>query len=247
MSKGMRILILGWLAAQAVPAAAFVLGGGDAAKDCRVGFGGLDPTVGQSGVVCQDGDPSCDADGTADGACRFDVALCTGVPETGCVPSPIDTIEVAGLPFGLPPLPSLGEGCGPPLTVTVPVETAMGATVLADSGSDLADVDYLNLCCRPPGDLLAAARCALGVNIVDIVGCAKGTRLQSIRAPFVQAGMLIERAAGDPAHATHLTARAVRALKKVRSRGRRLAKFQPCGDSVALIATHALTTLGASP
>jgi hypothetical protein len=55
----------------AAQARSFVLGGGTADKDCRVAFGGLDATAGASGVVCADGDPVCDTDGSADGACTF--------------------------------------------------------------------------------------------------------------------------------------------------------------------------------
>src|SRR5207237_5329489 len=124
---------------------AFVLGGGLPDKDCRVAFGGVDATDGESGVVCTDGDPACDTDGVADGSCRFDVSLCTGVAVPGCTPEPISSITVAGLPLALPPLPSTAGACGAQLEVVVPAGAASGVTAIARSGGALKDVDYLDL------------------------------------------------------------------------------------------------------
>ena len=237
-----RIAALFLLAPVAL-AHAVVLGGGSPDGDCRVAFGGVDATVAQSEVVCADGDPVCDADGIADGACRFDVSLCTAVPVSGCTPVTIDGIAVTGLSLAPPPLPSSTEQCGPPSAVTVPVGGAAGAIVLARGGGSLRDVDYLNLCCQADGTVLAAARCALAVDL-GIAGCTSIRVPASARVAFEHARRLVERAAVDPARSAALRARAMHALERVRQRGRRVAARDPCGYAIALIATVAATSLG---
>jgi len=241
---GTSSVIAAALLASAQPTAAFVLGGGSADGDCRVAFGGVDATAGASGVVCADGAP-CDVDGVADGACHFSVSVCTAVPVDGCMPTTIDRISVAGLPLESPPLPSHTEACGTAMTVTVPVETAMGATLLASGGGGLRDVDYLNLCCRSDTEPLAAARCALGVDPRMIAGCTTARVPALVAAEFAHARRLIERAATEPARSRRFVRRAKRVLAQMRDRGRRLAAKDDCGDSVALVASHALSTLGA--
>jgi len=50
-------------------------------------------------LQCRDGDPSCDADGTVDGTCTFDAALCLNVPDRGlpgCVPGILRSVHVRG-------------------------------------------------------------------------------------------------------------------------------------------------------
>jgi hypothetical protein len=221
---------------------AVVLGGGSPDGDCRVAFGGVDASVAQSEVVCVDGDPACDTDGTADGACRFDVSLCTAVPVSGCTPVTIDAIAVTGLPLAPPPLPSSTEQCGPPNAVTVPVGGAAGGVVLARGNGSLRDVDYLNLCCQADGTTLAAARCALAVDL-RIAGCTSIRVPAAARAAFERARRLVEHAAVDAARSAALQARATHALERVRQRGRRVAARDPCGYAIALIATVAVTSL----
>ena len=221
---------------------AVVLGGGSPDGDCRVAFGGVDATAGDSGVVCADG-AACDADGVADGACHFSVSVCTAVPVDGCAPTTIDRITVAGLPLEAPPLPSHTEACGNAISVTVPVETAMAATLLASGGGGLRDVDYINLCCRSDTEPLAAARCALDVD-ARIAGCTTARVPSALAAELAHARRLVDRAATDPASARRLVRRAKHLLTKMRDRGRRLAAKDDCGDSLALIASHALSTLG---
>jgi hypothetical protein len=224
-------------------ATAFVLGGGAVDTDCRVAFGGVDATDGASEAVCVDGDSSCDLDGTADGACRFTVSLCASVPSADCTPIVIDRIALTGLPLVPPLLPTSTETCGPPLTVAVPLDTAAGATSLARSDGALRDVDYLNLCCRAAAEPLAAARCALAVDL-RIAGCTSARVPASARARFARARARIETASVDPAQADRLTRRAVRALQKVRLQGNRLARRDECGYAIGLIARHALAVLG---
>jgi hypothetical protein len=223
----------------------FVLGGGSPSTDCRVGFDGVDATNGASEVVCMDGDPACDGDGTLDGTCTFAVSLCTGIPLAGCSPVPIDDIAVSGLPFVAPSLPTKGSECGPPLTVTVPAGTAAGATVLARGGGGLRDVDYLNLCCAAGSETsLTAARCALAVDL-DIAGCTSVKVPERARAAFHRARMLVDMASTHPRQARSLVRQSEHALQVVRRHGRTLAHRDACGFSIGLIASHALTVLGA--
>src|SRR5262249_42078990 len=63
-----------------------------ATGDCLVAWrvaGGAGPSV-----ACRDGDVGCDADGVADRACTFGVALCVNV--AGCAPGGIPEIRVRG-------------------------------------------------------------------------------------------------------------------------------------------------------
>src|SRR5262249_7683307 len=144
-----------------------VQGGGLTDTDCRMVFRGVTATNERSGVVCTDGDPTCDADGVADGTCSFGVRLCTGTSSSSCDTTPLSSANTAGLHLQPPHLPPASDGtCGPTLSVTVPEGSTASATVLALDGSSLRDVDYLNLCCIA-GDPtpLDAARCAVGISL----------------------------------------------------------------------------------
>src|SRR4029450_900415 len=58
----------------------------------RVGNGAAEPGGGR--IVCRDGDPTCDADATADGTCSVPTALCLDLP--GCETASIVDVTVAG-------------------------------------------------------------------------------------------------------------------------------------------------------
>jgi len=67
-------------------------GGGPARTDCRASYRVLDPSGGTKVTkhkktttvpTCHDGDPSCDADGAADGTCTFRMQLCFDVGFAG--------------------------------------------------------------------------------------------------------------------------------------------------------------------
>src|SRR5262249_53137200 len=54
-------------------------GGGPTTTDCQAEFDGpvLNYPAGRNrDASCVDGDPSCDADGTADGTCHFNLSVC---------------------------------------------------------------------------------------------------------------------------------------------------------------------------
>ena len=226
------------------PAMAFVLGGGSADSDCRAGFGGVDVTDGQSGVVCADGDPACDLDGVTDGVCHFAVSACTAIPVDGCTPVVVDAISTSGPSLAPPDLPTREFRCGTALAVAVPVDTAVATILRADGDGELRDIDYLNVCCHADATPLAAARCALAISL-HAAGCGSTPVPAAARSAFARARTLVNRAIAEPGHATTFRRRAVRALLQVRNRGRRLAKRHECGFAIALMASHALDTLGA--
>jgi len=60
-------------------------GGGPAATDCFVQFGGVAGKV----TTCHDGDPACDADGAPDLVCTFPLTACVGGASTGCTATPL--------------------------------------------------------------------------------------------------------------------------------------------------------------
>lgn len=225
----------------AMRADAFVLGGGRADSDCRVAFGGLDATDGASQVTCTDGDPGCDADGAANGACRFVVSVCTHVPTAGCAPATLDALALAGLALAPPPLPAAPGACGASSEIVLPVGTAAGATAIARGGGALRDVDYLALCCTSNADALAVARCALGVDLA-VAGCAAGAP-GAAREAFARARSLIAQAVTVPGRTRTFARRAARALRRVRRRARRLAEHDDCGYTLALVASHGLAAV----
>jgi hypothetical protein len=73
-------------------------------------------------VDCQDGDPACDADATADGTCTFDVSVCV-LQSDPAVPTcaPPAEVSFAVAPAGVePPAVLNAPGCGPASSIRVP-------------------------------------------------------------------------------------------------------------------------------
>lgn len=224
------------------PARALVLGGGDASKDCRVVYQGVDATSGASGVVCLDGDPTCDTDGAVNGVCRFAVRICTGIATHGCTPEAIDGITTGGLSL---PTPAGGHACGTEKDVDVPVGKAVGSTLVASAGGGVRDVDYLNLCCRAEAGPFDAAICALAVK-PTVSGCPRKTVPAPARNAFLRARSLVAQAAANP-DATTTRRRAQRALDVVKTHGQRVSGKNTCGFALGLVATHAKAALSAVP
>lgn len=234
----MRAIVWGLAMLAAAGARAQVPGGGLADVDCRVTFEGVTATAGASGVGCADGDPGCDGDGARDGACRFAVRVCVGSGSAGCPTTPLARVDVAGLALPVPEPPDDGV-CAEAVAVAVPAGTAAGATVIARQGTELRDVDYLNLCCADTADALAGVRCALGVDLA-VTGCASRLIPKRARAAYAAAGRLLPRAGGGDPRSMR---RAVRRMEVVRQAGRRLAPRDPCGNALALVASHAVDVL----
>jgi hypothetical protein len=238
----MRVVLVPFLVGAAVPAGAIVLGGGIADKDCRVAWEGADATDGTSQVTCIDG-TACDTDGTVDGACRFDVQLCVGVEQDGCRGVALDRLDVAGVPVPAPAVPAPDGTCAEPTQVDVPVGTVAAGTVLAWTGRELRDVDYLNLCCVAQDDPLGAARCAVLVDPA-VSGCATVPR--RVERVFAAARDRVDRAWAEPARARRLLRKAARKAAKARKTAQKLAKRDPCGNALGLVATHARDVLRAA-
>jgi hypothetical protein len=135
--------------------------------------------------------------------------------------------------------PSAGRSCGARSIVGVTVGTAQGTTAVATSAGELRDVDYLNLCCRTATAPLDSARCAVAVDPA-IAGCGRALpaivarRFTNARAALAHAVVNPERAHADVRRATSCHE------PRASATGQRLARNNQCGDTLALIASHAL-------
>jgi len=222
------------------PARAVVLGGGFADTDCTIAFGGVDADAGASGVVCTDGDSTCDIDGVANGTCSFAVSLCAHVSADGCGTRDVDSVHVSGLAFDQPGLGG-AHSCGAPTAVTVATGHATGATAIARDAGEIRDVDYLNLCCVAAPGTADKAACAVDVDLAA-AGCKRVPA--RVKQPFLKARRAIDRVA-DGAGASRLVKQARRALDHARDVAQRFAQRDPCGNALGLIARHAANVLPA--
>lgn len=220
-----------------------MLGGGLTRSDCTVGFVGVNATNGDSAVVCHDGDTTCDEDGVADGVCHFTVSLCAHLASDGCTAAPVTAVRVAGLPLDAPNLPVSSKKCGAENPLAVPMNTAVGATLIATENGALKDVDYMNLCCRGSVQPLDNVLCAVAVEL-PIAGCRRppGKKIQNA---WHTARMLVAQAEHEPLRANKLLAHAARALTRLQTKARRLATIDACGDNLGLIAGHAIAAINA--
>ena len=138
-----------------------VPGGGPKATDCFVAFSGIPaPTV-----SCTDGDPSCDTDGKADGACTLGIQACINFPGLPpCTPgslsappsvTPGKDPAAQQLAAALQALSPAVQGCTPP-GLRIPLKVSLAGikagksrlTVTASSGGK-SDKDKLRLTCLP--------------------------------------------------------------------------------------------------
>lgn len=117
--------------------------------------------LGNLTVSCRDGDPTCDGDRLADGACRVQAAVCLNAP--GCGPGALGPVAfrgAAGAPIAaqaaLLPYPVMdADVCTAPAEVTVPLgrarrrSTAVRARV-RDTITGRSDVDRLRVTCTRP-------------------------------------------------------------------------------------------------
>jgi hypothetical protein len=154
----------------AVPArAVLVPGGGPARTDCYVEFDVRGAAVTPPRVAeCTDGDPNCDADGTVNDSCTFQVALCANQTNLApdCTPpfppTPLAKIGARGLAkrLGLPTPPVGDSACGAFLNVDVPVKVRKNGQVKRPGVKKLAafgvspskpkkDNDTVRLVCNP--------------------------------------------------------------------------------------------------
>src|SRR5262249_41139498 len=123
-------------------------------------------------VTCRDGDPACDADGVADGACTFSAHLCLNVP--GCPPAAAAPVHVKGragaaLAAAVQGLVTGAEACTRDVPIRVPIGRRARRRValraqLRDPASGRIDRDRLRLLCERAGGHAAAGGRAVVVT-----------------------------------------------------------------------------------
>jgi hypothetical protein len=195
------------LAALAGPitAHAQIPGGGPAKSDCYVEWSGVTPNKGKN-LDCQDGDPSCDVDGTRNNVCVLGIGVCvaqTNVPE--CTPQPVQkvtvkvnpkTIKVGGLKVPTPvpvapAVPTTGPVCGDQSIFRLPLkvknngklkpsqQVTLTATAVV-SAKPKKDKDVLKVRCVPnTGGGECPANPAGGPRALQLLAAASGTDLDN--------------------------------------------------------------------
>jgi len=168
------------LAAAACPGDCPIPGKGAAATECFAEIDGAtlnDPASNPKNIRCTDGDPSCDADATANGACHFELAPCLANVDPrfpSCATTDVTVYEVKNKPTSSPKydpefaslqaaanavLPASGPVCGQAQTITVPLKaskTRFGKgkktiRIQARNSGGVTDRDRLRLLCEPGG------------------------------------------------------------------------------------------------
>jgi hypothetical protein len=79
--------------AAVVAALGIVVAAETPANDCLVGLENAQSQVITTDQTCTDGDPSCDADGAADGVCTFHIRGCVNLVAAGCTQRPIKKVK----------------------------------------------------------------------------------------------------------------------------------------------------------
>lgn len=184
MTKTLVQILLLAAVVSARPAAGIVLGGGLVRTDCWSVFDGVTATKGATTVECTDGDGACDTDLRADGACTFQLRLCTNQPNVAdCKRRKIVRMKVTGVPLDRPRLRTLQQHCGPVDTVIVPLggiqQTKAGKKTIKVTARarnrPVPDTDTLVLRCLPrkasPG---VCASNGTGPGIVDVISAGGG-------------------------------------------------------------------------
>jgi hypothetical protein len=161
-------LVVGSAAADCVPPNC-AAGGGPAATDCFVAFGG---TTTMS-LTCTDG-TSCDMDGQADGKCTFGLQACINVPGLGsCSPAGLSappTVKPASNPTAqalasaLAGLDLSASACTPP-GIPVPVNLSVrgikagkAKLKITATSAGKKDADKLKLSCMPTTTAISYAQ-----------------------------------------------------------------------------------------
>jgi hypothetical protein len=136
------------------------LGGGPPATDCML-VTDVAGTGARRVARCTDGDPSCDADGVADGTCRFAVRVCLDAVDPnrprchGDVVTEVTATDAAiSAALGELPMPvSLPDTCTTVVPVAVARKGARGRLAVALSAamaSGHRDRDHVVFVCRRP-------------------------------------------------------------------------------------------------
>jgi hypothetical protein len=177
-------LAVGRAAAQCPPSCAG--GGGPAATDCFLAYGGATGPA----ITCTDGDPSCDVDGAIDGTCTFRVTACTNVAVGSCAATPLDAAPTAvakgtgaeAFIAALGQLAPTTQTCtdsglvkltiAPSPAKLKPAKVTVKVTAVA---SGKKDKDKLRFVCNPGEPGLAANVQPIFTETCTFVGCHSGT------------------------------------------------------------------------
>src|SRR5262245_24496131 len=163
-SLGVAVLLVAGMAVGLAnrSSAGTVPGGGKPATDCYIGLNvdGVTVPPNTNRVECNECDPSCDADGAANGSCTFRVAACTNIVVPGCTGVPLKKAKVTPTSLNIKPpsdLSNPNSACGSFVNVTVPTKsrgTKPGKRVLTlfaqrDQKPRLKDKEKITLVCIP--------------------------------------------------------------------------------------------------
>lgn len=182
-------------------------GGGPAASDCLVQFGG----VAANRTVCTDGDPACDADGAINGRCTTALTVCVNLPRPGCTPdavsgptvTPANTDTARGVASVLADLDPAHPGCAT-AAATVAVQPSIRGLKAATAKLAIAakgrrrDVDRLAFRCDPSATApsFAAVVQPILTSRCAIVGCHVSVEPNSY--PLLEDGSARAALVGQP-------------------------------------------------
>lgn len=164
--RAMLLSVLSVVLGGTRPAQALVPGGGPTSSDCyaawQVTSAELAANRGKFGIDCEDGDPRCDVDGTANGTCTLGVSVCIFQDVPDCTPQTVTEIRLGrkAQSLGIPaPSPASEAACGQAALVSLPLRSGrrgmraskpvrLKLTALA-SAAPKKDADKLVLRCVP--------------------------------------------------------------------------------------------------
>ncbi len=191
---GLGSLIVARQALAACPGDCPIPGGTSKKTECLVEYSGAtfnSPPTKPKNIVCTDGDPTCDADGVANGACRLDLTVCLNNADPrfpDCSTATINTYTVSNGKVGskrFDPqlealraavqglLPTSSTVCSSPQTITIPLKVSKtifkkGKKKVSSKGItslNVKDSDTINYTCMPstalPGPAATYSRAAV--------------------------------------------------------------------------------------
>jgi hypothetical protein len=204
-------LMTGLALAMATPGSSFAAcpggacaapGGGSFTTDCMVEYDGVmlnNPATRPRGVICTDGDPTCDTDATPNGACNFKITACLNNPDPRfptCVSPNVQSVTVKNRPPTSPSYnaqlaalqtamsslaPTSSNVCTAEQSITVPLRVRSNnyrpGTVkirsIALNSAGAKDTDRLKLKCLPsttaPGPQATFARAEVVTNLDQLI------------------------------------------------------------------------------
>lgn len=127
-----------------------------AADDCLGAWrvGATVGAIGNVGVECRDGDPSCDRDGVADGTCRVAASYCLNV--AGCAPGTLGPVMLRGAAGGMTAAAAAltypvaaADVCTVPAEIAAPVrrKASVVRARVHDGATKRRDADRLRITC----------------------------------------------------------------------------------------------------